>query len=281
MIGKHAETLLKFAHLWHLDSEKLGSDQGYLDGKIEELAFVVCVMFGVGGWTGRGRQEDGSEAPFNADFFLMHLVTSSVFIPSICAYISPTSRAQFLHTYLVVALALYVFRGCPALDIVGFQQDMKEPLPVGPQPNPSKGTLPSPNSAKAINPDPWLPILQTSMVHPDEHVSKSQRSLSNWAAHFGTRKFKPSPSSSSSSSELSDAEAAERSGLGMGWNKHSSSHGSIVLELEGAQYLDGTVFLKTAELIAARMGRVREGQDEKGGWDFAGFFNRAPRKAYL
>lgn len=70
VIGKHAETLLKFTHLWHLDGEKLGTDKAYLDGKIEELAFVVAVMFGIGGWTGRGKQEDGSEALFNADFFL-------------------------------------------------------------------------------------------------------------------------------------------------------------------------------------------------------------------
>lgn len=211
----------------------------------------------------------------------MHLVTSSVFIPSICAYITPMSRARLLHTYLAVALALYVFRGCPALDIAGFQVRMKEPQPVGPQPHPSKGTLPSRDSDKAVNPDPWLPILQTSMVHPDEHVSKSQRSLSNWAAHFGTRKFKPR----SSGSKLSDTEAAEGAGLGMGWGKECEVEGSIPLELEGAEYLDGTVFLRTAELTAARMGRVREGQDEAGGWDFKGFFDRkdlsSVRKAHL
>lgn len=219
--------------------------------------------------------------PLTQPIVRMHLVTSSVFIPSICAYITPMSRARFLHTYLAVALALYVFRGCPALDIAGFQVRMKELQPVGPQPHPSKGTLPSPDSDKAVNPDPWLPILQTSMVHPDEHVPKSQRSLSNWAAHFGTRKFKPR----SSGSKLSDAEAAEGAGLGMGWGKECEVEGSIPLELEGAEYLDGTVFLRTAELTAARMGRVREGEDEAEGWDFKGFFDRkdlgGARKAHL
>jgi hypothetical protein len=69
-IKKHSEAILQFSRLWKLDATRLGHDKRYLEAKIEELAFLVAVMYGVGGWTGRGKNEDGSEALFNADFFL-------------------------------------------------------------------------------------------------------------------------------------------------------------------------------------------------------------------
>ncbi|KAF6756729.1 hypothetical protein DFP72DRAFT_1066599 [Ephemerocybe angulata] len=274
-IGKHARAVIKFSRLWKLDIDKLANDQAYLDGKIEELAFVVAVMYGIGGWTGRGKNEDGSESLFNADFFLMHLVTSSIFIPSYCAYLSPLSTARFLQTYLTVALAMYVFRGCPPFDIPGFYH-AEEPQPVGPQPHPGKGTLPSPESGKAVNPDPWLPIIQTSVVHPDEHVPKTQRALANWAGHFGTRRFRSVATSASEKRVDGASNAAESAGFGMGWAGEGwlGDGGRVPLELEGAEWLDGTVFLRAAEFTAARMGRVREGEDGGQFWDFKGFYER-------
>lgn len=220
----------------------------------------------------------------------MHLVTSSLFIPSVCAYVSATSQARFLQTYLTVSLALYVFRGCPDLDIVGFQT-MKELHPVGPQPHPSKGTLPSPDSQKSLNPDPWLPIIQTSVVHPDEHVPKTQRSLSNWAAVFGTRRFHfakkhgLAKAVSGTGNDLPSIEGgAASAGLGMGWGMKGTQIGrtlggqeSIPLDLAGANSLDGTVFLKVAEITAERLGRVREGEEAEF-WDFKGFFGKDIRK---
>ncbi|KAJ2913561.1 hypothetical protein MD484_g6850, partial [Candolleomyces efflorescens] len=290
-IKKHSEAILQFSKLWKLDATRLGHDKRYLDAKIEELAFLVAVMYGVGGWTGRGKKEDGSEALFNADFFLMHLITSSAFIPSICFFISPTSQARFLQIYLTNALAYYVFRGCPPLDIVGFQT-AKEPQPAGPQPHPDKSTLPSPESPKALNPDPWLPIIQTSVVHPDEHVPKTQRSLSNWAEAFGTRRFcsalkAQGRSASGGSDNMPSLEdAAASAGLGMGWGGESVQGSSLSLlggenpipiELDGAEYLDGTVFLRAAEMTAERLGRVREGEHAEF-WDFKGFFDKDDRK---
>ena len=61
-IQTDSETIIKFSRLWKLDVEKLGSSKAYLNSKIEELAFLVTVMYGIGGWTGRGDQV------LNADF---------------------------------------------------------------------------------------------------------------------------------------------------------------------------------------------------------------------
>ncbi|EFI26569.1 hypothetical protein CC1G_15783 [Coprinopsis cinerea okayama7 len=293
-IGKHAGPLLKFANMWKLDVNKLGTDPQYLESKIEELAWTVTTMYGVGGWTGRGTNKDGTDALFNADFFLMHLVTSSLFVPSICAAILPVARGRFLHTYLAVALAMYVFRGAPPLDLVGFSK-LKVMGPSGPQPHPSKDTLPSPTSPKAINADPWLSLLQTSIVHPDEHLTKTQRSLSTWASHFGTRKF-----TCSSTSKLAPAGGGSENhgevaaGLGMGWGVDTtkgkvdtnSDSEAIPLEWSGAECLDGNIFIRTAELTAKRMGRVREGEETGEFWDFKGFYQwdtnpSTERKAHL
>ena len=50
----------------------------------------------------------------------MHLATSSIFLPSIVAYLSPRSAALLLRSYFTVALTWYVGRGRPALPINEF-----------------------------------------------------------------------------------------------------------------------------------------------------------------
>jgi hypothetical protein len=69
----------------------------------------------------------------------------------------------------------------------------------------------------------------------------------------------------------------------MGWGAESvSMQGSgstlggenpIPIDLAGAEYLDGTVFLRAAELTAERLGRVREGEHAEF-WDLKGFFEK-------
>jgi hypothetical protein len=77
------------------------------------------------------------------------------------------------------------------------------------------------------------------LVHPDDHLCKIQRSLSEYASHFGN-----TPAGTFSGTELKDAEL-----------------------------IDGTLFIRAAGLTAARLGWVREGEPPlKGSWDTRGFF---------
>ncbi|EJF60814.1 hypothetical protein DICSQDRAFT_170675 [Dichomitus squalens LYAD-421 SS1] len=69
--------------------------------KIEELFWTNATIFVVGGFWGRKKTKNG-------DFFLMHLVTFVLFLPSLAAYPSPTSINILLRTYLLNTLALYV-----------------------------------------------------------------------------------------------------------------------------------------------------------------------------
>lgn len=168
----------------------------------------------------------------------MHLVTSSLFIPSYLNMLTKQSASVLLRTYFTIALVLYVARGRPSLPIAEFYANTSvhpEP-PSSVAPKPSKDTL-----APYTAPNSWLPIIQTTLVHPDEHLCKTQRALWHFADMYG----------------------GTPKGRFDGTGAHS--------RLEGAGDLDGTLFVRAAGLTANRLGWMREGQ-EKRGWDAKGFF---------
>ena len=166
----------------------------------------------------------------------MHLVTSSIFLPTFAAHLSPQSTVLLLRSYFAVSLSLYIGRGCAPLPIREFYENVSaSPVPPGTAAAaPAKGTL-TPGDAA---PNPWLPIVQTTLVHPAEHLCKAQRALAHGAARYGRRV------------------PADFAGT----------------ELEGAnEVLDGTLFVRVAGLTADRMGWMKEGQ-APGEWDRVGFF---------
>ena len=164
----------------------------------------------------------------------MHLVTSSLMIVSQLNVLSPSSSVLLLRTHFVNCLAVYVSRGRPALPIADFYaRTTAMPTPSTAVPTSAKDTLPP-----AGTPNPWLAIVQTTLVHPDEHLCKLQRALMHYAEVYG---------------------GAEPGAF------------TALTELEGAELLDGTLFVRAAGLTAGRLGWMREGE-EKRGWDFAGFY---------
>ena len=176
----------------------------------------------------------------------MHLVTSDLLLPSLLAYLKPPSQALLLRYYFTASIAAFILRGRPNLNIKSFyeSQETVYPLPGGVLPTPHEKALPlpgvDPNRVKAITPNPWLPIIETSLAHPNEHLIKLQRALAHFSALFGSR--------------------------GPGACVEGAAQ-----ELEGAELLDGTLFIRVAGLVAKKMGRVREGE-ANGNWDFTGFF---------
>ncbi|THH28632.1 hypothetical protein EUX98_g5552 [Antrodiella citrinella] len=238
-----------------LDEWTVGATREELDKKIEEVIWMNAVIYGVGGWGGRAHSDDPNKE-FNGDFFTMHLVTSSLFISSLTTYLPPATAASFLRTYFITSIVLYVARGRPALPISDFFASVSDaPTPPGSQPTPTQEVFtpevghPNPPEAKknwltaggdkVVIPNPWLTITQSTMVHPDEHLCKAQRSLLQFASMFG----------------------ATAPGY----------FSSLKGDLEGVDVLDGTLFVRTAGLTANRLGWVREGQAQKS-WDHDGFF---------
>ncbi|RPD56818.1 hypothetical protein L226DRAFT_492010 [Lentinus tigrinus ALCF2SS1-7] len=223
--------VVELTNEWIAGLEGEGATAEAIAQKIEEVAWMGALAYGVGGWAAR---ESATTKKFNADFFYMHLVTSSLFLPTFAAYLSPQSTVLLLRSYFAVTLSWYIARGCAALPIRAFYDNVTAwPVPPGAPTKPVKDTL-TPGDAA---PNPWLPIVQTTIVHPAEHLCKTQRALMHNADLYGQRA------------------AGDFAGLG----------------LEGAEVLDGTLFIRIAGLTADRLGWMKEGQ-EAGEWDRVGFY---------
>lgn len=164
----------------------------------------------------------------------MHLVTSTAMVSSLLGAMKPSSASLFLRTYFIFSLLVYVARGRPSLPIADFYENTTaSPSPPGPVTQFERGLSPSaPNS--------WLEIIQSTLVHPNEHLCKLQRALAHSAVLYG---------GTSAGSFLNIAEDG----------------------LKGAELLDGTLFVRSAGLTADRLGWMRQGGEQRD-WGRQGYF---------
>jgi hypothetical protein len=161
----------------------------------------------------------------------MHFVTSSLFLSSIFALLTRKSQELLLRGYFATCLVWYIGQGRAKLDIARFFGNAAtlHPTPPGPKPSPHKDVSPSPDS--------WLPIIQSALTHPDDHLPKLQRALSEYASHFGS-----TPAGYFTGTELKDAEL-----------------------------IDGTLFVRVARLTCGKLGWEGEKLPLES-WDTKGFF---------
>ena len=150
--------------------------------------------------------------------------------------LSLNSASLLLRTYFIFTLVLYVARGRPPLPVADFYKATT----AMPTPPSSSKLEPAPNTLPpSETPNPWLAILQTTLVHPNEHLCKCQRALYHYAENFG--------------------------------NTPVGHFTDRVKDLDGAEVLDGSLFIRIAGLTANRLGWMREGQKQRS-WDNGGFF---------
>lgn len=195
-----------------------------------------------------------------------HLVTSAVFLfpfllPNTPSAFDPplslSNRLLLLRTYLSTCLAWYISRGRPALPISAFYTS---PLtakyltapPPAPSPDTSEPTMTlimgagrqdvGPQKAFKAGGNAWNRIVQSALVHPDEHLCKTQRALAEFARRYGGR----------SPGYYGDSSGKEE-------------------QLDGVEKLDGTVFVRVAGLCGERLGWAYEGGELRN-WDRDGFF---------
>lgn len=253
IVSSHDETLRAYAEMWDFD---VANKEGVANA-VEELAWLNSIIYGVGGASAK-------KDTFNADFFLMHLVTSTLFLPSLVTslYQNPRAQALLLRSYFSVSLARYLARGRPTLDIARFYSDTSGLLPSngqdvipGPQPSPFKHTLPDQTSPEARTPNPWLSIIQITLVHPNEHLCKIQRALAHFAALYGMR-------------GQGWFAACKQASVPTDHSKHEDVEHNL-----GLGELDGTLFLRVAMLTANTLGWMREGEGEVG-WNYEGFYEK-------
>lgn len=164
------------------------------------------------------------------------MVTSSIFLPSYIAYLTPPSQELLLRGYFFVSLIWWIARGRPSLNITEFFSS--------PTHRPTSSNKPHPSAiVPLVTPNPWLPLLANSVIHPSDHHAKLQRALSHYGMLYGGR----------------DAARGKEDFGGT--------------ELEGAEMLDGSLFVRAAMLTDKRLGRVLEGEESQE-WDFTGFYQQ-------
>lgn len=154
---------------------------------------------------------------------------------------------------MAACLSWYIARGRPTLDIHAFFTSSVAtpyPLPINTLPTPHKSALLGQDKPQTRTPNPWFPLVETALVHPDEHFPKAIRAFAAWASKFGTTP----------------------AGTFAGPSKITLNKDAIQTELPGAEYLDGTLFVRVAGLTTARMGRVGQGEAPAEFWDRSGFY---------
>ena len=182
-------------------------------------------------------------------------MTSVLFIPSICAYLSHASQTKLFRAHFLTSITWWLVRGRPGFALKEFTSQPLPPLPKAPsskysntlpgsQPTPSACALPFPTSPYAVNANPWYSIFADAVVHPNEHLCKVQRALAHFNVLYGHREA--------------------------GFVLESLSKDAVDIDPEYA-YLDGSVFLRAAWLTGAALGWVTHGEDNTGVWDYQEF----------
>ncbi|KAF8439791.1 hypothetical protein L210DRAFT_3504231 [Boletus edulis BED1] len=205
---ENASTLSSYSEQWTVDLNQPKE----IERKMEEVIWLNTLLYGVGGLRPSG---------FQADFFMMHIVTSSLFLPSLIAYLSSRSQVLLLRAYFTAVLTFWIARGQPPLNVKSFMTttSVEPPVPTTPPPKTPLTTETTPI------PNPFLPLLQSAMTHPNDHLIKIQRAFAHFNTLYGRRPT--------------------------GYFKDT--------ELEDANMLDGSLFLRVSLLTAEYVGWVREG----------------------
>ncbi|KAH9992169.1 hypothetical protein BJV77DRAFT_456359 [Russula vinacea] len=191
IVTSKGDTLTKlvseWADEWLEDTRDDADVEKRLEGMVEEVVWGNVIWFGPGGWHACSE----SSRPFNPDFFVAHLVTSSIFLLTVVLrsehapypHVALSSRLTLLKAYRMCA-AWYISRGNVPLPIKDFYDVTSDRLTAPPAaPVPPSAQL-KPLGARG---SPWERIIMNGVAHPDEHVVKAVRSLSTFAARWGGR----------------------------------------------------------------------------------------------
>ena len=204
-----------------------------LASKVEECIWVSTLLLGSTGREGRKPR---------LDFFIMHLVTSSLFLkPILAALEKPAHKAALLSAYVHVLVLTTLTRGRPRIN-----PELLMSYTDVPRPPVSLGILPEPNSTSVGNPkndsdyNPWPAMIEAVQYHHDSHASKALRTLIFASQNYGDK----APGSAIGAFHR-DSRAETHKGTGK---------------------MDGTIFVRTAGLVMDTMRWVNYGQKE-GSWD--------------
>ncbi|KAL0250754.1 hypothetical protein I308_102970 [Cryptococcus tetragattii IND107] len=233
--GPKAAELRGMVDRWSLSDEEVADGPEGWQMKFNEIAVFVTLLACA---TGRKGKE------IRVDFFLMHTLTSSIFLPAYLSHLPLSLRRALLRRYIIEVFHFALARGRPPVDpelimsydlystinTEGSEEALKQLVEndkaLG------KGTKEGRNV--------WLSLLESAMIYPDSHVIKSIRSLVHYASLLGN-----SPPGSLPGTYKEEGKEA---------GKEEAAKGMIKL--------DGSMFLRAAGAIMTTM--APGGQ---GAWD--------------
>ncbi|KZP16254.1 hypothetical protein FIBSPDRAFT_1047623 [Athelia psychrophila] len=231
--GGRVEAIHELVAQWFSADEGISQ----LEHKHEELIWLATLLF-----AGSGRP--GRKPRF--DFFLMHILTSSLFIPSLLAIVpAPALKVKLLKAYLAVAIFILITRGRPRIDAELMMSYTATPAPPTSTTHnrkfpPSPSAVGDPNDKVTAN--PWDVIVPCVMHAPDSHIVKSIRALYFASQRFGHTAAGDVPG------------ALDKDG--------KETH-------KGMSALDGSVFVRAAGVAMDGLGWVTYGEKAKW-WDGSG-----------
>jgi len=205
--------------------------------KIEEIIWTAALLLVS---TGKPNRKP------RLDFFIMHFVTSSLFMPSLLKIIKkPRYKATLLQAYVTNASGYMMIRGRPKIDGKLIMAASAHPHP----PSPSKSVaatksdaIGNPNDPSHAN--PWLDIIRAALYAPDSHVPKTIRTLV-----YGAQKYGDTPAGGVPGAIGKDGKET----------------------LPGLALVDGTFWVRAAGVVSDVLGWIdEEGKLSEGDWDRSG-----------
>ena len=225
------DEIKRLAAQWQVDTSR--GQEGF-DEKVEELLWATTLLLAGTGRRGR---------PPRLDFFLMHMLNMSLFLPSLLRAIPTTeSKAALLHAIVPVMLMYLTIRGRPRINAPLFMSYTATPRPPGRDKellSPHETAIGDSSNATMVN--PWPDIIATVLHAPDPHTLKAIRALYFAAQQYGT--------------------TPPGSAIGAFDMEGNETH-------EGMGEVDGTIFVRAAGVVMDTLGWVTHGQPA-GKWDFS------------
>ena len=152
------EEIARNASLWAVPSSPSSEE---IDARIEEILWVATLL--MAGTSKPNRRP-------RLDFFLMHILTGSLFLPSLTAALpTQVNKATLLRAFIPVILLISLLRGRPRNDPVLLMTYNANPVPANlAVPKTDKAALGDPRESGATN--PWTAILGAVAYAPDAHT---------------------------------------------------------------------------------------------------------------
>lgn len=218
--GTRAAEIVKILSQWQLPTS---AAPGFWDQKLEEIVWtVVLLLFGTSKPNRKPR----------LDFFVMHMVTSSLFLPTFFDKVLSGAgdgryKAQLLQAYARTCFAYLIVRGRPRIDATSIMAATASPRPPGPA------------ASQGQDGNPWMAIIASAIHAPEAHLPKTLRTLIYASQRYGLTQAGGVPG------------ALDEDGREV---------------LPGLAGVDGSLFIRCAGVMMDALGWVDHGQPE-GEWD--------------